>query len=281
MRELPKSHPPNARPHQGARAVGCPPAIQDPAGPPLYPVRNRRYRLPHHGILAAATRVIAERVVRRLLLQEEGKALALPAILRFYVPLAMTSGLAMAVQPVVTFMLGSGRMALESLAVLPVVQAFSFLFRSFGLAYQEVGVALLTDRFESYRRLRDFGMKLALVASGALSFIAFTPLARVWFGWISGLSDELTELSIFSTRVLTLLPALTVLLTVERALLIHERRTRPITGATLVEVVTIATVCAVGIYAFDWIGVYAAVTALLLGPRGKPILDPACRQSKD
>jgi hypothetical protein len=180
----------------------------------------------------------------------------------------MTSGLAMAVQPVVTFMLGSGRMALESLAVLPVVQAFSFLFRSFGLAYQEVGVALLTDRLESYRRLRDFGMKLALVSSGALGLIAFTPLAHVWFGRVSGLSEELTQLAIVATRILTLLPALTVLLTVERALLIHERRTRPITGATGVEVVTIVAVCAVGIYLLDGIGVYAAAAALLFGRIG-------------
>jgi len=226
---------------------------------------------------AIATRLIARQVVQRVSTQEGGKELPVPEILTFYVPLALTSGLAMAVQPIVTLFLGHSRMALESLAVLPVVQALSFLFRSLGLAYQEVGVALLTDRFESYRRLRDFGVKLALVGSGGLALIAFTPLSQIWFAWVSGLPADLARLAVVPTRILTLLPALTVLLTVERALLIHSRRTRPITGATLSEVIGIGCALYVGIEWLNFVGVNAAAAALLLGRVvGNLFLIPFC-----
>jgi hypothetical protein len=224
-----------------------------------------------------ATRVIAQRVVRVVSKQEGGKQLGLNEILSFYLPLALTSSLAMAVQPVVTFFMGHSRMALESLAVLPVVQALSFLFRSLGLAYQEVGVALLTDRLESYRRLKDFGVKLAVVGSGGLALIAFTPLSQVWFVSVSGLKPDLAQFAVLPTRILTLLPALTVLLTVERALLIHSRRTRPITGATLTEVIAIGVVLYLGIDWLGWVGVTAATTALLVGRvAGNLFLIPFC-----
>ena len=61
---------------------------------------------------------------------------------RFYVPLALTSLLAIVVNPLVTFFLGRSRSPIESLAVLPVVTGLVFIFRSGAIAYQEVAVAL-------------------------------------------------------------------------------------------------------------------------------------------
>ena len=108
-------------------------------------------------------------------------ALTMPAIFRFYLPLAMTSLLAMAVQPAVTFFVGQSRFALESLAVLPVIHGLTFLFRALGLSFQEVGIALFGDRWEQYRPIRNFGWMLAAFAAGGLGVIVFTPLAAVWF----------------------------------------------------------------------------------------------------
>ena len=41
-------------------------------------------------------------------------------------------------------------MALESLAVWPVLTSFVFLFRGIGLAWQEVVITLLGEKFEGY-----------------------------------------------------------------------------------------------------------------------------------
>lgn len=63
----------------------------------------------------------------------EGDAsLRLGTIVSFYMPLSLTSLLAMAVQPMVTFFMGQSRYALESLAVLPVVHGLTFIFRAIG-----------------------------------------------------------------------------------------------------------------------------------------------------
>jgi hypothetical protein len=90
---------------------------------------------------ALVTRAIAAGSVRRVLAREHerlpGDRLATGDILAFYVPLAATSVLPMAVQPAVTFFLAHGRQPIESLAVFPVVLSFTFLFRSPGISSQE------------------------------------------------------------------------------------------------------------------------------------------------
>ncbi len=133
--------------------------------------------------------------------------LTMPAIFRFYLPLAMTSVLAMGVQPAVTFFVGQSRFALESLAVLPVIHGLTFMFRALGLSYQEVGIALFGDRWQQYRPIRNFGCVLAAFAAGGLGLIVFTPLAVVWFQDVSGLSSELAAFAVLPAQILALLPA--------------------------------------------------------------------------
>ena len=47
----------------------------------------------------------------------------------FYAPLAVTPFINLAAHPMITFFLGRGQMPLESLAVMPVLNAFGFIFR--------------------------------------------------------------------------------------------------------------------------------------------------------
>ena len=169
---------------------------------------------------ALASRLMARRVVSRLLRKEHRAnredVLTFGEILSFYTPLALTSLVVMAVQPLVTFFMGQSRFALESLATLPVIHGLTLIFRSLGLSYQEVGIALLGDRREHYESLRNFGFILALSTSTTLGVIAFSPLSTLWFHHVSGLSVELTRFSLLPTRIFTLLPALTVLLSLQR-----------------------------------------------------------------
>ena len=81
----------------------------------------------------------------------------------------------------VTFFVGQGRMAIESLAVLPVVHALTFLFLSLGLSYQEAAIALAGDRLSNFRPLRNFALGLGALMTLGLSVIAWTPLSAIWF----------------------------------------------------------------------------------------------------
>ncbi len=217
---------------------------------------------------AVASRIMASQTVRRLTeiaASGESEELGYRRIFEFYYPLALTSLLALAVHPMVTFFMGRARFPVESLAVLPVVNSLAFIFRSMGLSYQEVALSLLGKRFEHLRALGRFALGLGLAASAALALIGFTPLARVWFETISGLSPELTAFALTPTRILALLPGLSVLLSFQRALLMQARVTRPITLATALEVSGIVVMLMVLIHSVGMVGVTAAGVAYVAG----------------
>ncbi len=200
--------------------------------------------------------------------EDTGAALKYSEIIRFYVPLALTTVLALGVHPLVTFFVGHGRLAIESLAVLPVVNSLIFVFRSLGLAYQEVGIALMGKTGENYIPLRRFAWSLGIFVVAGLGLIAWTPLGRIWFELVSGLSPELAQFALVPSRILVLIPGLAVLLSFQRAVLVHAKRTMPVTMATIIEVVGIVSVLSVGIFVLDAVGIVAAAFALLLGRVG-------------
>ena len=218
---------------------------------------------------AAACRFMARHEVRRLLSRtDESSPPGYHAIASFYWPLALTSMISLAAHPIVTFALGRGRFPLESLAVLPVVNSLTFVFRSVGLAYQEVAIALLGHDDPDQATVLRFARLLGFGATAAMSLIAFTPLAWIWFHDVSGLTPELTRFAIVPTRILSVLPALSVLLSMQRAILVHGRRTGPITRATMIELTGILVALILLIGGLDMIGAIAAAIAFLAGRIG-------------
>ncbi len=214
---------------------------------------------------ALASRLMAAVAVRDYLGKPADNILGYRDIIHFYLPLALTSTIALAVQPMVTFFMGQARFSLESLAVLPVVNSLVFIFRSPGLSYQEAALAMLGRSWLNYRTVRNFAILLGLGATGGLTLIAWTPLAAVWLRTISGLTGELADFALTPIRILTLMPMLSVLLSFQRSLLVARRNTGPITWASAMEVVVILAVLFVAIRLGDWIGVTAAATAFMIG----------------
>lgn len=217
---------------------------------------------------AVAARFMARKTVRELTETEPENPEAVPGyrdISHFYLPLALTSLIGLTVQPMLTFFMGRAPSPLESLAVFPVVHALSFVFRSFGLSYQEAAIALLGRNNEHVGMMGRFGLVLGLATSGALGLVAFTPLSTIWFERLSGLTPELAAYAVWPTRLLVPLPALSVLLSLQRAILVQGRRTGPISGATTVEVISIAILFPLFGFGLGWTGVTAAFIAFLGG----------------
>jgi Na+-driven multidrug efflux pump len=227
------------------------------------------------GVLAeaVASRLMARGSVRKLLAlhedpPEDGRPweeLTYRRILRFYYPLALTSMIGLAAQPMLTFFMGRAGAPVESLAVFPVVASLTFIFRSVGLSFQEVGIALMGRHHEHIRPLGRFGLILALCASGAFALVAFTPFAEFWFVEVSGLSPELAHYALIPTAVLVPMPFLAVLLSFQRGILVVARKTRPITIATAIEVTGIALLFPLLGYKLGLVGVTAAAIAIVLG----------------
>lgn len=225
---------------------------------------------------AIASWLMARKTVKRIIHEGDlpvenlqgpnnGERIGYRFIARFYAPLALTSLLSLGVNPFITFFLGRSNMAIESLAVLPVVNALVFIFRSMGLSYQEVLIALVGDRKQNYPSLRNFAITLGAVVTLLLGIIAFTPLADIWFVSVSGLTAELAELAYTPLKIMLLLPALSVLLSFQRSTLVVASNTRPISIATGLELVTIVISLLICIAYFNMIGVIAAAIAYIIG----------------
>jgi hypothetical protein len=186
-------------------------------------------------------------------------------MLAFYYPLALTSLLAIGINPLVTFFLGRSRSALESLAVLPVITGLVFLFRSGAIAYQEVAVALIGPAGRNERPIARVALALATASALALVAILFTPLAGIYFARMSGLPADLARFAVWPARALALVPALDYLLTFQRSRLILARRTRVITVAAAIEATTVIVGLVVGVSLLNLVGALAATCALLAG----------------
>jgi len=217
---------------------------------------------------AIAARFMAGPTVRALLAgEQDGHTREMPyrEIAAFYFPLALTSMIGLAVHPMLTFFMGRSVSPVQSLAVFPVVHALSFFFRSLGLAYQDTAIALMGERFEHLPDLRRFAMGLGLAASAGIAVVAFTPLSHVYFSSISGLTDELTAFALTPARLIVPLPALSVLLGLQRAILVDARRTRHITFASAIEVGTVAMTFVTLGWGLGLVGATAAFASFLGG----------------
>lgn len=191
--------------------------------------------------------------------------LSYSSIIKFYYPLALTSVMALGVHPIVTFFLGQSRMSLESLAVMPVVNSLVFIFRSVGLSYQEVGIALIGKKADGYKKLRNFAFFGGISAASTLLLIGLTPLSDFWLFDVSGLTKELADFASLPVIIMGIMPALTFLISFQRAVLVHERRTTQITYATIIEVSGIVISLFAMIYLFDSVGAVAATASYILG----------------
>lgn len=216
---------------------------------------------------AIVTKMMVSRSLRNLLQKEDtvNRDMGLRSIAKFYFPLALTSILSLGVHPFVTFFMGRSHMAIESLAVLPVVNSLVFIFRSPGLSFQEVNIALIGKDRQNYRVLKNFALFLAILVTILITVMAFTPLANLWFINVSGLSNDLAELAYLPLQILILLPALTVLLNYQRSLLIINGHTAPISVATVVELTAIIMVLLACVVFLNLVGVVAAAISYMVG----------------
>ena len=156
-----------------------------------------------------------------------GGELTLRRVVGFHTPLAATSLLTLLSQPLISA--GLARMAFpeQSLAAWPVAANVVLFTRSFGLATQEVVIALL-DGPETRGPVRRFALSVATGAVSLLGLIAFTPLGRLYLTYVTGVSNALATFAIPGMQAALLIPGLTALQSWQRALLMKGESTASI-----------------------------------------------------
>lgn len=218
---------------------------------------------------AVAARMMAVGAIRGILAKSPEDSGAAPmsyrGILTFYYPLALTSLVALATHPILTFFVGRAPDPLESLAVLPVVHSLSFLFRATGLSYQEAAIALTGNDLAHRRPVGRFALGMGLATTAGYALIVLTPLFGVWFEVVSGLTPELSGYARIPALVLIPLPGLAFWLAQQSAIMVLKRRTKAITMATTLGLLGIVSVFPVLAWGLGWVGATAAFVAFLGG----------------
>ena len=236
------------------------------------------------GVISEAVYVglVVRPVIQRQLIPAPAvkEPLTLPGFLNFYIPLAMTSLLTLLVNPIGSAALSRMPLALDSLAVWPVLTGLIFLLRSLGIAYNEVVVALL-DEPNSSPVLRRFAIWLAVATSAGLLLVAATPASDFWFRTVSALNPQLIRLAEIGIWFALLLPAVNVLQSWFQGAILFGKRTRGITEAVLVYLLTSVLILGGGIIWGQVPGLYVGIAGmaismftqtLWLGYRARPVI---------
>ncbi len=190
-------------------------------------------------------------------------ALTWRAFFAFYLPLVLTSLLSLLVQPIGAAALSRMPNPIESLATWAVVSGLVFMFRSAGIAFNEVVVALL-DEFQAAAILWKFAGKLILITSGIWLLIMATPISSIWFQTISALPINLAELAQIGIWITLPMPALAVLQSWYQGALLHSHKTRGITEAVVLYLfVNIATLT-LGVLSGKITGLYIGLASFVL-----------------
>ena len=226
------------------------------------------------GTAAVATGVMSEAIyaglVTRHVVRDEilaappvQPALTFPAFVDFYVPLALTSLLNLLVQPIGSAALSRMPLALASLAAWPVISGLSFIFRSPGIAYNEVVVAL-ADRPGAVPQLRRFTLYLGGVATTLLLLVVATPMATFWLRNLSALAPDLVEMARPSLWFMLPLPMLVAMQSWYQGTIMSARKTRGITESLAVFLIVAAAVLWIGVALRTVTGLYVGLAAFTL-----------------
>ncbi|HNP28760.1 MAG TPA: hypothetical protein PKK23_06930 [Nitrospirales bacterium] len=182
----------------------------------------------------------------------------------FYWPLAFTPLISLGNLPIVSAAISRMPNAIESLAVWPVLGGLSFVFRSGGLAMQEVVVALY-DRPHFLAPLKKFVTMVSISTSGILFMIAATPLSTLWFEWGAALTPELTVLASTALWLMVIFPALSPWESFFQGQFVHRGATSIITQAVCLYLTGSSIFLLVGVLYGKMTGLYVGLAAMLTG----------------
>lgn len=207
----------------------------------------------------------------------------------FYIPLALTSFLSLVWQPIGSAALSRMPRALDSLAVWSVVSGLIFMLRSLGLAFNEVVVALL-DQPGASKELRKFSTTLSIFLGLFHFLIAVTPLAFLWFTFVSGLPPNLVELARIGFWFGLPMPILSVLQSWYQGAILYSKNTRGIPESMAIFLVTVLIILVFGVSIGKYIGLYIGligfsianfVQTIWLWVRSRSIMQKLNQRDKD
>ncbi len=189
--------------------------------------------------------------------------LTLRRFISFYLPLALTSSVWLLWQPLVSAAVFRMPDPLESVAVWSVISGLLSLFRSPGVAFNEVVVALLEEH-QAIVGLRKVARRIAVITTGIVLVLVLTPLSTLWLGDIAALPAELVETGRMGLILGFPIGALSVYISYYQGMIVHNSRTGAVAEAVFSFLLAMAVVLSLGVAWQSVKGVYVASAAFAL-----------------
>jgi Na+-driven multidrug efflux pump len=216
---------------------------------------------------AIITRLFSHYTIKKILQQDilDINPPELSSIFKFYYPLALTPIIGMSTSTLITFFLGRSNYAIESLATMPVVGSFSFLFASTCYAYMELVIANLDKELNNLKKIRNFAFIIGLTVAILYSSFVFSKAGIFYFHKVTALSDYLLPFALVGSKILFFLPIFSAITSVQRGTLIFLRKTFSVSSASLIELITIFISLLLFIQLTEFAGIVAATFSLNIG----------------
>jgi hypothetical protein len=175
-----------------------------------------------------------------------GEALTYRELFWFHLPLAGTSVLTLLAQPLVTVSLARLENPTRSLAAWPLIFQLLLMARAAALALPEVVIALSKGP-KTYGPVRRFTFSLAALCGLGMAAIVFTPLLPFYLETVQDTALSVAALAGYGTQLFLLYPALFVLVSWLRGLLINQRATRAVNVGMGINLSATAVILVLGV----------------------------------
>ena len=179
----------------------------------------------------------------------EGDVLTYNKLFWFHLPLAMTSLLALLAQPLVTFSLARLDKPTLSLAAWPVLFQITLMSRAAAFAWPEVVIAL-SDGPKTFAAIRRFTGNMAGTLTLAMAIFILTSLSTFYIFVVQDMTQQVGELVQSTLLLFLLFPALTVLISWLRGLLVKQSVTREVNMGMAINLVVTALILMIGLYLY-------------------------------
>ncbi len=165
----------------------------------------------------------------------------------FHLPLAGTSVLSLLAQPLVATSLARLANPTISLAAWPVVFQVTLMARAAAFAWPEVVIAL-SDGRQTFLPIRRFTFKMAAILTVVMALFVFTPLSAFYIFIVQDMTLVVGELARSSLALFLLYPALTVMTSWLRGLLIKRHVTSQVNLGMVINLSVTTLVLVIGVY---------------------------------
>lgn len=188
--------------------------------------------------------------------------LANSTILKAFIPLSVSTIVALSGGAILSAFTARGQLSIESLALLPVVFGLLNPFSWSAFAAQDTTHALISRGGDSYYTVRRFSVLIGLMLSAILLVAGQSPLSRYYYLVFNHLPENLYSLTPFPTLIIVLIPFTIAVKNFYRGVIIARGNTRLLLISESFEVLVLVTVFFTLIYLFSVPAINLAMISL-------------------